>query len=629
MAKWIIKPWFVPIVAIAMLLAVSVACGGDDATEAPTSTTVPTATTAAPAGTDTPVPMATTASPTATAPPSATNTPVPTATPEAMKGGVVDMSFVMEGRVGGLSLPMYNYSYSSHWDMHAANALDSTRGARSMFNGLVHYSFQDPRIVICDLCESWTLADDGLTYTFNINPNANWSNGEPVTAEDVAFSLDRMVDPDAVRPRTSALKPYYESSKVIDEKTLELTTKFPAAAFLKFLALDYMVIHNKKHVESLDPESLDLFDGVLGSGAFVPVESLVGETWTLERNPNYWKEGLPFLDKVQVIVVRGRSNQLASMLADQTLGSLQSGGGVTVATQSEAVEQSGGKLRPTTAYVGPAAAWVNPLTPPFDDKRVRRAAFLLINREEMNQGVFKGGMSPGSFFGPGVAHSGEEIAQWEGYRNNPDGSKLQEDIDTAVALLRDAGYSENNRLKFTLTITNVGDNPLGATFLKQQFERSGLIEVEIEPVESGVGLARQTAGEFQMTYRRTAVSTDDPDGVFLPIYLPGGGENPHGYVDPRIQEIFDSQTREFDPATRRELLREADNILRQGEGHFLTIGNTSSFGVWNVKLRNMGLWEGQWGEYLRPIDMLAEMEHVWIDEDAPLYDPAAPYPNID
>ena len=546
-----------------------------------------------------------------------------------MKGGVADMSFVQEGRVGGLSLPMYNYSYSSHWDLHAANALDSTRGARSMFNGLVHYSFQDPRIVICDLCESWTLADDGLTYTFNINPEASWSNGEPVTAEDVVFSLDRMVDPNAVRPRTSALKPYYESSKVIDEKTLELTTKFPAAAFLKFLALDYMAIHNKKHVESLDPERLDLFDGVLGSGAFVPAGSRVGEAWTLERNPNYWKEGLPFLDKVEVIVVRGRSNQLASMLTEQTLGSLQSGGGVNVATQPEAVEQSGGKLRPTTAYVGPVAAWVNHLTPPFDDKRVRRAAFLLINREEMNQGVFGGGMSPGSFFGPGVAHSGEEIAEWEGYRTNPDGSKLQEDIDTAVALLREAGYSENNRLKFTLMITNVGDNPLGATFLKQQFERSGVVEADIEPVESGVGLARQTAGDFQMTYRRTAVSTDDPDGVFLPIYLPGGGENPHGYLDPRIKEIFDSQTKEFDPATRRELLREADNILRQGESHFLTIGNTSSFGVWSVKLRNMGLWEGQWGEYLRPIDMLAGMEHVWIDEDAPLYDPATPYPNID
>ncbi len=629
MAKWIIKPWFVPIVAIAMLLAVSAACGGDAATETPTATVAPTATTAAPTATDTPVPTAATTSPTATTPPSATNTPVPTATPEVMKGGVADMSFVQEGRVGGLSLPMYNYSYSSHWDLHAANALDSTRGARSMFNGLVHYSFQDPRIVICDLCESWTLADDGLTYTFNINPGASWSNGEPVTAEDVVFSLDRMVDPNAVRPRTSALKPYYESSKVIDEKTLELTTKFPAAAFLKFLALDYMVIHNKKHVESLDPERLDLFDGVLGSGAFVPAGSRVGEAWTLERNPNYWKEGLPFLDKVEVIVVRGRSNQLASMLTEQALGSLQSGGGVNVATQPEAVEQSGGKLRPTTAYVGPVAAWVNHLIPPFDDKRVRRAAFLLINREEMNQGVFGGGMSPGSFFGPGVAHSGEEIAEWEGYRTNPDGSKLQEDIDTAVALLREAGYSENNRLKFTLMITNVGDNPLGATFLKQQFERSGVVEAEIEPVESGVGLARQTAGDFQMTYRRTAVSTDDPDGVFLPIYLPGGGENPHGYLDPRIKEIFDSQTKEFDPATRRELLREADNILRQGESHFLTIGNTSSFGVWSVKLRNMGLWEGQWGEYLRPIDMLAGMEHVWIDEDAPLYDPATPYPNID
>ena len=599
--KWLLG------VPLLLALVIGLACGEDA-----TPTTPPTAT-----------------SPPATQPPAPTDTPVPTAMPAGTKGGVADMMFVQEGKTGGLSLPMYNYAYSSHWDMHAANALDSTRGARSLFSGLVQYYHKDPGVVICDLCDNWILGDDGLTYTFNINSEANWSNGEPVTAADVVFSLDRMADPDAVRPRTSAIRPYYEGSRAIDKKTVELKTKFPAAAFLKFLALDYMTIVNKKHVESMEAEDLDLFEGVLGSGAFLPAGFRVGEAWTLERNPNYFKEGLPFLDKVEVIVVSGRSNQLASMLTGQTLGSLQSGGGVTVATRPEAIKESGGKLRPTTAYVGPVAAWVNPTKPPFDDKRVRRAAFLLINRQEMNEGVFKGGMSPGSFFGPGVAHSGEEIAMWEGYRNNADGTKLQEDVDTAVALLKEAGFDKDNPLKFTIMITNVGDNPLGATFLKEHFELSGVAEVAIEPVESGVGLARQTSGDFQMTYRRTAVSTDDPDGVFSPIYLPGGGENPHNYLDQRIQDIFDKQTREFDAEVRRGLLREADDILRQGESHFLTIGNTSSFGVWSVKLRNMGLWPGQWGEYLRPIDMLAGMEHVWIDENAPLYDPDKPYPNID
>ena len=297
MAKGIIKPGFVALAAIAILLAVTAACGGD-ATPTPTATTPPTATVAPTATSPAPTTTSPAAQPTAT---SRAAQPTPTAKPEPQGMRLIAPT----GQRGGLDTPMYNYAYSSHWDMHAANALDSTRGARSLFNGLVHYDYRDPRIVLCDLCESWTLGKDGLTYTFKINPKANWSNGEPVTAEDVVFSLDRMVDPDAVRPRTSGLKPYYKSSRVIDDKTLQLVTKFQAAAFLKFLALDYMTIVNKKHVESTDPDKLDLFEGVLGSGAFVTEEFQVGEAWTLERNPNYFKDGLPFLDRVEVIVVPG------------------------------------------------------------------------------------------------------------------------------------------------------------------------------------------------------------------------------------------------------------------------------------------------------------------------------------
>ena len=196
--------------------------------------------------------------------------PVPTATPvpQGKIGGVEDLSYVQAGKRGGLPLPMWNGAYASHWDLHGAPTLHSTRAARPLFSGLVHYSWKDPRVVVCDLCEHWILADDALTYTFKLNPKAVFSNGEPATAEDVVFSLDRMVDPNAVRPRAGAIKPYYKSSAVIDDKTVELTTKFPAAAFLKFLALDYMTIVNKKHVQSTDPEKLNLPEGVLGSGAF-------------------------------------------------------------------------------------------------------------------------------------------------------------------------------------------------------------------------------------------------------------------------------------------------------------------------------------------------------------------------
>ena len=590
--KLVMSRWMLTL-PILLVLAAAVACG-DEAT--PTS----------PPPTSTPQPTATS--------PAATSTPEPTV-PAVM----------VDGEYGG-SVPLYNSAYAAHFDLHLGPSLHSTRGGRAAFNGLVHYNFEDAREVLCDLCADWILSDDGLTYTFNINPAATWQNGTPVTAGDVKFSLDRMVAEGEIRPRAGAIRAYYESSRVIDDSAVEVTTSFPAAAFLKFLALDYMVIVSEAHTTSgLD---VDLPENVMGSGAFRLVDAVNGESWAFEKNENYWKPGLPFLDRVDVLVINGRSNQVASLLTGQTLSAIAAPSSVDASTRDSAIEESGGKLRPSEALVGPIAAFVNHLNPPFDDANVRKAVNLAINRQEFRDGVYQGVMWPGSYFGPGVANGEAQVSQWEGYRVNSDGSKVQEDLDTARALLESSGYGPDNPLQFSIMVRTVSIYPTAAVFLEEQFEAiAPWVEVEIEEVESVAGIKRQASGEFQLSYRIIATLTDDPDGVFLPIYLPGGSENPLGYEDPRVVDIFERQKRELDPATRLELLREADDILRQGESQWFQVGWGPSFGVASVKLKNVGLWPNQYGEYLRPIDMLAELEHVWLDPDAPLYDPNnPPYP---
>jgi oligopeptide transport system substrate-binding protein len=220
------------------------------------------------------------------------------------------------------------------------------------------------------------------------------------------------------------------------------------------------------------------------------------------------------------------------------------------------------------------------------------------------------------------------VAEWEGYRVNADGSKVQEDLDAAKALLESSGYGPNNPLEFDIMVRTVSVYPTAAVFLKEQFELTGLVDVSIDEVESVAGLKRQASGEFQMSYRIIAPTTDDPDGVFLPIYLPGGSENAVKYEDPRIVDIFNKQTKELDPAKRRDLLKQAEDILMEGKSHWFQIGWGPSFGVTSVKIKNQGNWPGQYGDYLRPGDMLAELDHIWYDPDAPLYDPDKPYPDI-
>ena len=311
------------------------------------------------------------------------------------------------------------------------------------------------------------------------------------------------------------------------------------------------------------------------------------------------------------------------MLAGQTLGSLQAGGGVSASTQGDAIKQGGGRLRPSAVLIGPIAAFVNHKVPPFDNEKVRQAMFLLINREKIKEGVYSGAMAPGSYFGPGVVSTEADIAKRPGFRNNPDGTKLQEDIDAAKALLTQAGYSESNPVKFKIMVRKISVYPTAAVFLKEQFELSKMAQAEIEEVENVVGLARQSTGEFQMSYRIIATVSDDPDGVFSPIYLPGGSENPLNYTDPRIVDIFNKQTRVLDPDRRLDFLKQAEDILMEGKSQWMQVGWGSSFGVLSAKLRNFGNWPGEYGDYLRPIDELAEMDHVWYDPDG-VYDPNNP-----
>jgi len=96
------------------------------------------------------------------------------------------------------------------WDVHACGTLpDCLMPSSPQFNGLVYHDPVNPDRIVCDLCESWTVSRDGRTYTFRLR-QAQWQDGQPVTAADIKFSLDRIVEPNAIRVRTGVLRSFYE-----------------------------------------------------------------------------------------------------------------------------------------------------------------------------------------------------------------------------------------------------------------------------------------------------------------------------------------------------------------------------------------------------------------------------------
>ena len=278
---------FVPLV---LVLIIAVACG-EDATPQPTDTLVPPTLTPVPQPTDTPVPVAPQA--TATSAPDApqtTATPAPTATPQPTQTPEVPLAV---GKRGGI--PSLQMGAGASFDNVYANCPSNSclSVLAPLYNGLVESDPEtdDQTDIRGDLAERWELSADGLSYTFFLHENARWHDGVPVTAADVVFSLDDMVNPDESRPQVGVIKPFYASSQVINDHTVQVNTKFPAAPFFPTLANENMKILPKHHVET----GVDLKQekNHVGSGPYRLEEHEVDISVEFTRNPDYFKDGRP------------------------------------------------------------------------------------------------------------------------------------------------------------------------------------------------------------------------------------------------------------------------------------------------------------------------------------------------
>src|SRR5215813_385586 len=349
------------------------------------------------------------------------------------------------------------------WDVQACGTLTAClMPASPLFNGLVYHNPVNPDEIVCDLCESWTVSPDGKTYTFRLR-EAQWHDGQPVTAEDIKFSLDRIVEPGAIRVRTGVLRTFYthQSAEVVDAKTIRVPIKFASPLFLENLASEYMKMYPKHVAEKLSPEEAQQPGKLIGSGPWKLKEFKPNISVEYVRNPTYFKKGLPYFDGMIFTIVQDYNRRLAAM----QVGQAQTTEGPTIGgygNEDPMRLQTKTKKKVRAIYIPEAVQTYLLLhmnKPPFDDPRVRRAAFLAIDRQELVKivrcveayGCFG---SVGTFLpnkGGQAVESPEDLAQVKGWRQPKD-----EDIAEARALMAAAGYA--NGVKATLNLATL---PMG------------------------------------------------------------------------------------------------------------------------------------------------------------------------
>ncbi|MCF8486796.1 MAG: ABC transporter substrate-binding protein [Rhodobacteraceae bacterium] len=263
---------------------------------------------------------------------------------------------------------------------------------KSLFDGLMDY-VPGTTELRPGLAESYTISEDGMTFTFVLRPGVKFHNGREMTAEDVKYSLDRVTNPATQSPGAGffgSILGYdamaggsattLDGVTVVDPLTVQITLSRPDATFLHVMALNFASVVPKEAVEAAGD---DFGKQPVGTGAFKLEEWTLGQRLVFAKNADYWRAGVPYLDTVTFEVGQ---EPIVALLRLQNGEVDVPGDGIPPAKFTEVMGNpeeaarvvEGGQLQ--TGYIT-----LNVTMPPFDKVEVRQAVNMAINKDRIVQ----------------------------------------------------------------------------------------------------------------------------------------------------------------------------------------------------------------------------------------------------
>jgi peptide/nickel transport system substrate-binding protein len=441
-------------------------------------------------------------------------------------------------------------------DMHqTATYLTEFVGA-PCYSTLVRISATDIDSLVPDLADRHEVSADGKMVTFHLHPGAEFHNGMPVTAEDVVFSLNRILSPPKgiVSPRKGLLG-NMKSAEAKDEHTVVVHLNEPEPDFLFQVANPYNVIVPKKVVEPLDAAGQGMKRTVDGSGPFKLSQAVDGQIYELVRNEKYFRQKAN-LEKIQMFPIKGEVERAAALQSGRILGCFFFANEAVLATLRKHAKINAFR-RPTPTFVNLIP---NIKLKPFDDIRVRQALSLAIDREAFIKtvgplaGAFyhsTGLLMPGSSFNLSI----DEIKQFAGYDTMPGaGGNIEANRKRAIELLEAAGVPKG----FKIALLARADIPAfrdSSINVAAQLKSVGL-EASVDIRDAGGFYAAETTGQFQLVAHSVGLSGSRPDQILGEGYTSFGGRNYGNWKDDSIDAAYRAQSAEIDPAKRKQLIHD-------------------------------------------------------------------------
>ena len=412
-----------------------------------------------------------------------------------------------------------------------------------------------------DLAESWTVSRDGLVYTFKLRRGVKFHDGNEMTSKDVKASYDKIVFPPA--GVKSLRKAAYSSVEVVeapDPYTVRFRLKWPESSLPLNLASPWNWIY-RADVLAKDIHWYETH--VNGTGPFTFVEHVRGSHWVGKKNPNYWDKGKPYLDGYRAIFISSSAAQVAAVRGERAHIQFRS---FSPVERDQLVQALGPKI---TVQESPwdcvLLVAMHHEKKPFDDKRVRRALTLALDRYEGSKALSRitlvkdvaGIQVPGTPY----ATPPTELEKLAGYGRDINRSRTE-----AKRLLKEAGVPEG----FAFTFKNRGIphpyEPLGI-WLIDQWRQIGL-NVKQEIIEASAYHPMLKRGDFEVAMDFQCGFIVEPD-LDLPRFLSTSDANYGKHKDTVIDELYEKQGRATDAEERKRYLRAFEKRLLDEEAHIL------------------------------------------------------------
>ncbi len=392
-----------------------------------------------------------------------------------------------------------------------------------------------------DLADKWETPDNGATYIFHLHPGIKFHDGTPFTSADIKANLDWIKSPTNKKPSPrQGVLAALSGMETPDPNTVTLKLSRPNPSLLPNLATHYFGIGPKAVIDATG----DLGEKFIGTGPFKLKTYQRGDRIELEKNPDYWISGRPYLDGLNFYVVADDNTAFTNFLG----GQYQQFYPIAHENVDRVKSETSGKAQNlvTSSYTRDVI-FFNTKKKPWDDIRVRQAVSLALDRSDAIN-VIRGGDGELGGYMRGSGAWGLPIDQLKaipGYG--------QSSIDQAKALLQQAGV----QLPFKGSLLSRTDFGATFTWAQQALAKIG-IQLDLDPRDSTAAYDAAYKGQFDVIAWTVSISLDDPDATFAEISTSTAVRNWSALNDPEIDSLYEQQTQELDNGKRKALVNQMD-----------------------------------------------------------------------